>query len=60
MIKNMSTSENKEMLCVRCPYSPINQIIRNGGEEICPDAYREIAKYCNLNNLGGGEQNEDY
>lgn len=41
--------EEDEIPCKRCPYNPIDQLIRSGGEDICPDAFKEIAKHCNYN-----------
>ena len=37
-----------EKLCGNCPYNPVEQMIR-GGDEPCPDAFKEQAKYCNYN-----------
>lgn len=37
-----------EKLCGNCPYNPVEQMIR-GGDESCPDAFKEQAKYCNYN-----------
>lgn len=37
------------MSCCECPYNPFIQIIRNGGEEICPDAFTDVSQNCGFN-----------
>lgn len=37
------------MSCSKCVYNPFHQIIRNGGENICPDAFTAASAYCGHN-----------
>lgn len=36
-------------LCASCPYNPVEAMIRNGGEDVCPDAFKPVAVHCNYN-----------
>ena len=38
--------EDEPKPCVSCPYNPVEAMIRNGGEDVCPDAFKPIAIYC--------------
>lgn len=50
LIYNAPTIEPK--LCASCPYNPVEAMIRNGGEDVCPDAFKPVAKYCKRNCRG--------
>lgn len=39
-------AEDEPKLCASCPYNPVEAMIRNGGEDVCPDAFKPIAIYC--------------
>lgn len=41
--------DDEPKLCERCPYNPVHALIRNGGEEVCPDAFKPVAVHCNYN-----------
>lgn len=41
--------DDEPKLCASCPYNPVEQMIRNGGEEVCPDAFKPVAVHCNYN-----------
>lgn len=41
--------EDEPKLCERCPYNPVHALIRNGGEDVCPDAFKPVAIHCNYN-----------
>lgn len=37
------------MSCSKCVYNPFHQLIRNGGENVCPDAFTAVSAYCGYN-----------
>lgn len=41
--------DDEPKLCERCPYNPVHALIRNGGEDVCPDAFKPVAVHCNYN-----------
>ena len=41
--------EDEPKLCASCPYNPVEAMIRNGGEDVCPDAFKPVATHCNYN-----------
>lgn len=41
--------EDEPKLCASCPYNPVEAMIRNGGEDVCPDAFKPVAVHCNYN-----------